>query len=1054
MNGNIFWVGAVTWGNGMGGTTGVVSAANSLVGSTANDQVGSKNWNYDGGVIALTNGNYLVLNSVWDNGSVVDAGAVTWGNGTGGTVGVVSASNSLVGSIANDNVGDDFWGRVIELTNGNYVVVSPRWDLDGTHPDVGAVTWGSGTTGVTGPISTSNSLVGTSANAPVGNIYMDNHGVTALTNGNYVVSSPYWSQMEQLRIGVQLPGAVAQQVYQGSISASNSLVGSHFGDYVGSETIALTNGNYVVNSPDWTLDETHTFVGAVTWGNGTSGTTGAVSASNSLMGLSNASAGGGGVIALANGNYAVSSPTWYDESLETINIGAVTWGDGTNGTIGPISTTNSLVGVNTYDSVGNGGLVALTNGNYVVTSRNIENGTVTWVNGSHVTTGVVSASNSLVGSTIDDAVGGSLIAGGVTALTNGNYVVISPDWDNGSVINAGAITWGDGANGTIGVVSASNSLVGSTTDDQVGSTGSDGGLTILTNGNYVVSIPQWDSGTTTDVGAVTWGDGTGGTVGTISAANSLVGSSMGDEVGNGSFWGDVGVTELPNGNYIVNSPHWNGIAAAGAVTWGNGSSGTAGVISASNSLVNTCANDLTFCESEITALPDGNVSMYFPNWSNGSNHGAVSLIIGLPNFTVGPVGAANSVLGNNISGGSTMVSDYDVFRTQLIVGRPWDNKVTILSLKSPLPTPWIGGISVTSDKNIVTVGRPHIGAEIASYDGFSSGALTAYVPMLFKNAFGGGGYNSALYIQNVDAANTAAISIKYYDSTGALTCTAPDTIAPLASKGYWLPGLSAACLPDGWIGGAVITSDQNIVANGRPHINGEVMTYDSFSSGSLTSYLPMLFKNAFGGGAYDSAFYVQNVDPGNTANLSIKYYDSAGALTCTVSGETVAPLASKGYWLPGLAASCLPDGWVGGVVVTSDQPIVTVGRPHVGSQITTYNGFSAGGTSSYVPMLFKNAFGSGSYDAALYIQNVDPTNTANLTIKYYDLAGTLTCTVSGETVAPLASKGYWLPGLSAPACRMAGWEVRWSPQLNHLYRWVVRTLGHRSPPMMVSPRAV
>ena len=147
-NGSVLWAGAVTWGNGAGGTKGVVTAANSLVGSSANDQVGNKNWNYAGGVMTLTNGNYLVLNSVWDNGSVVDAGAITWGNGTGGTVGAVSAANSLVGSTTNDNIGDDFWGRVIELTNGNYVVVSPDWDLDGTHADVGAITWGSGMAGV------------------------------------------------------------------------------------------------------------------------------------------------------------------------------------------------------------------------------------------------------------------------------------------------------------------------------------------------------------------------------------------------------------------------------------------------------------------------------------------------------------------------------------------------------------------------------------------------------------------------------------------------------------------------------------------------------------------------------------------------------------------------------------------------------------------------------------------------------------------------------------------------------------------------------------------
>ena len=384
-------------------------------------------------------------------------------------------------------------------------------------------------------------------------------------------------------------------------------------------------------------------------------------------------------------------------------------------------------------------------------------------------------------------------------------------------------------------------------------------------------------------------------------------------------------------------------------------------------------------------------------------------------------GGTYTVTVNTGSGNGTIRLDVPVSATitdlagNPLSGLPFNTGESCTITKISLPTPWIGGVSISSDKNVVAVGRPHIGSEIASYDGFLSGSLTGYVPMLFKNAYGGS-YDSALYIQNVDA-TTATLSIKYYTSAGALTCTVSgETIAPLASKGYWLPSLSAACLPDGWVGGVVITSDKNVVANGRPHINGEVMTYDSFSAGSLTSYLPMLFKNAYGG-SYDSAFYVQNVDPANTATLTIKYYDSAGALTCTAS-DTVAPFASKGYWLPGLAATCLSDGWVGGVVVTSTQPIVTVGRPHIGTQITTYNGFSAGAGTSYVPMLFKNAYSGGSYDAAFYVQNVGA-SAAAISIKYYDLAGNLTCTVP-DFVAPLAAKGYWLPGLPA-TCLPDGW---------------------------------
>ena len=57
----------------------------------------------------------------------------------------------------------------------------------------------------------------------------------------------------------------------------------------------------------------------------------------------------------------------------------------------------------------------------------------------------------------------------MTALTNGNYVVVSSNWDNGAVTNAGAVTWCDGVTGRTGEVSASNSLIGSTKEDRVGS---------------------------------------------------------------------------------------------------------------------------------------------------------------------------------------------------------------------------------------------------------------------------------------------------------------------------------------------------------------------------------------------------------------------------------------------------------------------------------------------------------------------------------------------------------------------------------------------------------
>ena len=242
---------------------------------------------------------------------------------------------------------------------------------------------------------------------------------------------------------------------------------------------------------------------------------------------------------------------------------------------------STLLGSRAGDNVGNS-VTALSNGNYVVGSTSWHNGTLanagaaTWGNGSSGITGVVSTSNSLVGTQAGDKVGSS-----VTALTNGNYVVASPYWHNGATPNAGAATWGNGTSGVKGVVSSSNSLAGTHVGDTVGSI-----VTALSNGNYVVGSYGWNNGTIGAAGAATWGNGSIGIKGTISSSNSLVGTRTLDSVG-------YSVTALSNGNYVVGSKNWhNGtIAYAGAATWGNGSSGITGQVSSSNSLVGTHYGD-------------------------------------------------------------------------------------------------------------------------------------------------------------------------------------------------------------------------------------------------------------------------------------------------------------------------------------------------------------------------------------------------------------------------------------------------------------------------------
>jgi hypothetical protein len=460
-------------------------------------------------------------------------GAATWGNGNAGVKGTVSAANSLVGTVSNASVAS---GGVTALTNGNYVVIS-SWN-DFSNIGVGAVTWGNGSTGLKGTISESNSLVGFTSGDAVGI-----HGVIALSNGNYVVASPQWNNAGQVDAGAVTWGNGSTGT-AGRVLPGNSLVGDQPGDAVGANVVALTNGNYVVLSPAWnSVSPFADQVGAATWCSGAAATSAIVGPGNSLVGSVSSDLVGSTAVALTNGNYVVGSMHWHNSG--NANAGAATWRNGGSTSSGVVSPGNSLVGSSAADQVGQL-ITALTNGNYVVTSGtwNSNVGAATWGNGSTGITGTISEVNSLVGTT-----GTNVADQGALALSNGNYVVRSTGWQlNNATPHLGATTWCNGSTGTSGIVSAANSLVGTTSNDNVGSEG----VTALSNGNYVVASANWDFvGTAPDAGAVTWGRGQGGIAGQVAYGNSLVGGDVNDHVGR-NF-----VEAVANGNYVVRSSYFD-----------------------------------------------------------------------------------------------------------------------------------------------------------------------------------------------------------------------------------------------------------------------------------------------------------------------------------------------------------------------------------------------------------------------------------------------------------------------------------------------------------------
>ncbi|MEG8038624.1 filamentous hemagglutinin N-terminal domain-containing protein [Sphingomonas sp. LR60] len=240
------------------------------------------------------------------------------------------------------------------------------------------------------------------------------------------------------------------------------------------------------------------------------------------------------------------------------------------------------------------------------------------------------------------------------------YLISSPNWNG----NAGALTW-VAANGMAsGIVGSTNSLVGSTAGDLVGSMDfpTSSTFNILASGNVLVRSPNWGGGR----GALTFIYASTGLVGNVSSTNSLVGTLTaaangtgwrGDSVGNGD------IVKLANGDVVARSGYWNrmggaltyvsattGLGALGTLSSANSLAGNAGVTySATNQLAPFGPtpnygfyNGDDVGSAGITQLSNGALVVTASNWGHG--RGAVTYVNGAAGLK-GLVSASNSLVG-------------------------------------------------------------------------------------------------------------------------------------------------------------------------------------------------------------------------------------------------------------------------------------------------------------------------------------------------------------------------------------------------------------------------
>ena len=494
-----------------------------IVGDVQFDSVGS------GGIVELSNSNFVVASPSDSEGGVMSAGSVQLVDGeTGEPIGP-----PIVGDVAYDGIG----GQVISLTNNNFVVSSP-FDNEGGVERAGSLRLVDGNTGAQiGP-----PLIGDLTND------LSWVRVTALSNGNYVVIATLDDENGVVDAGsVRLmDGTTGLQIAVVAIGdVTADLFGPEvYGNYFGRTTITeLSNNNFVVASPH---DDENGIVdaGSVRLINGNTG----VQIGATIIGdAANDQLGSAGITELDNNIFIIGSS--FDDDGAVANVGSVQMINGNTGS--PIA--SILRGDSADDGIG-AVIKGIGHSNFLVVSSLddvggiVDAGSVRVINGS---------SGNQIGSGLSGDMPGDFTGSGrVVALENGNFAVISSADSEGGVANAGSIRLVNGRTGE----QIGNALIGDVPGDFQSPT-----ITTLSNGNYVVKARSDDEAGVEDASSVRLMSGSAG--GQIGPAQ--VGDVERDDLGN------LGITVLNNDNYVIVSSRddENGIYDAGSVRVIDGSTG-------------------------------------------------------------------------------------------------------------------------------------------------------------------------------------------------------------------------------------------------------------------------------------------------------------------------------------------------------------------------------------------------------------------------------------------------------------------------------------------------
>jgi hypothetical protein len=284
----------------------------------------------------------------------------------------------------------------------------------------------------------------------------------------------------------------------------------------------------------------------------------------------------------------------------------------------------------------------------------------------------------------------------------------------------------------------------------------------------------------------------------------------------------------------------------------------------------------------------------------------------------------------------------------------------------------------------------------------------------------GGTYVSGFTVQNQDTVNAANVTIRFYwaegtPGAGTVAHTITDVIDAGKSKTWFTPSVPG--LPDGFIGSVVVESDRPVAAivnTQTPSGTGSSASNPNrvgTASGVLEAqtgtnmYVTQIMKGYYGWGSYIA---VQNTT-GDTASVTVRYYDAAGAQVATNS-QSLHPYST--YVFRQESEAGLPAGYAGSAKVESNKAVAVIcnyynaGTSDATAQFHSYNGLGGGATKLYAPRIVKDYYG---YQSGLKVQNVGTVGTV-ITVQY--TFGGATYTQTSPSIGPGQA---WGPYMGSPA---------------------------------------